>query len=434
MNDSAYIKIPKKLATGFLFVLSIAALVFMNLGSANAGTTEPQPTNTTFTWASVSAATGDVNSIRGISYNGRYVLFTSTSPLLVPGDTNSATDAFVKDMDTGTATRASVDNSGAQLSSGIYGTNAVMSSDGRYVAFCQLVSSHVQVYVRDLTDNTTTLASSTSSGTMGNNDTYPLSISNDGLVMLNSWASNLVSGVSGANIFLKSVSTGSIEQLPFYDPTGAGDTWSVNNGYGNISADDSTVTIVADDTTVGANNHDEVIAEDLNDETAQVVSYVTSPSSQHVYFVNGGLSSTGEYALFKEGSATWSSTASSLFMRNLSTGAITAIDQAPSGRTNNGFAGSVAYISDDGGTVGYDSTATTLDSGYNPSQSSNGPTLSAYIDDTSTGQSSMIVNQNGGDYYFAPGSSTFAMSTTDQIDNAAPPVADSSFEIYLAQQ
>ena len=38
------------------------------------------------------------STVRGISANGRYVVFSSTSHDLVPGDNNFSEDVFVRDM------------------------------------------------------------------------------------------------------------------------------------------------------------------------------------------------------------------------------------------------------------------------------------------------------------------------------------------------
>ena len=70
-----------------------------------------------------------------ISADGRYVAFSSEASNLVDGDTNRTPDVFVRDRLAGTTERVSVGNGGWQLNadSGIYGT--AISADGRYVTF-----------------------------------------------------------------------------------------------------------------------------------------------------------------------------------------------------------------------------------------------------------------------------------------------------------
>jgi Tol biopolymer transport system component len=134
-----------------------------------------------------------------ISADGRYVAFASGASNLVAGDTNRATDVFVRDLQTETTTRVSVDGDGAQGNETSYAPS--ISADGRYVAFVSNARNLVagdtnargDVFVRDLQTNDTTRISVDSSGKQGNsNSGYP-SISADGrYVAFESRADNLV--------------------------------------------------------------------------------------------------------------------------------------------------------------------------------------------------------------------------------------------------
>ena len=68
-----------------------------------------------------------------ISADGRFMAFTSDATNLVPGDTNGRTDVFVHDRQTGTTERVSVDSAGNQGNAGSSGVG--ISGDGRFVAF-----------------------------------------------------------------------------------------------------------------------------------------------------------------------------------------------------------------------------------------------------------------------------------------------------------
>ncbi|MFH8289553.1 TolB family protein [Streptomyces sp. NPDC018059] len=70
-----------------------------------------------------------------ISSDGRYVAFSSTSDILVPGDTNGALDVFVRDRQEKTTERVNVSSSGAQASGETKGHGLALSPDGRYVVF-----------------------------------------------------------------------------------------------------------------------------------------------------------------------------------------------------------------------------------------------------------------------------------------------------------
>ena len=55
-----------------------------------------------------------VSGTPAISADGRFVAFYSEATNLVPGDTNGASDVFVRDRQTGTTRRVSVSSGGAQ--------------------------------------------------------------------------------------------------------------------------------------------------------------------------------------------------------------------------------------------------------------------------------------------------------------------------------
>jgi Tol biopolymer transport system component len=68
-----------------------------------------------------------------ISADGRLVAFVSHATNLVGGDTNGASDVFVRDRENGRTMRVSVGSDGAQIDSDAFGPS--ISGDGRYVAF-----------------------------------------------------------------------------------------------------------------------------------------------------------------------------------------------------------------------------------------------------------------------------------------------------------
>ena len=101
----------------------------------------------------------------GISTNGQLALFESSANDLVAGDTNNASDIFVRDVVNGLTTLVSVSTNGTSGNGTSRGS--VMTGDGRYVAFVSTASNLVpgdtnniaDVFVRDLQAGTTTLAS-----------------------------------------------------------------------------------------------------------------------------------------------------------------------------------------------------------------------------------------------------------------------------------
>jgi Tol biopolymer transport system component len=71
-----------------------------------------------------------------MSADGRIVVFASGASNLVPGDTNSITDVFARDRSTGATTRVSVFPDGSQIPNDLRGASgAGVSADGRFVSF-----------------------------------------------------------------------------------------------------------------------------------------------------------------------------------------------------------------------------------------------------------------------------------------------------------
>jgi Tol biopolymer transport system component len=136
-----------------------------------------------------------------ISGNGRYIAFTSTATNLVPGDTNNANDIFVADRLTGVVSRVSLRTDGGQGNDGSF--HPAISFDGRYVAFSSratnLVSSDTNgaqdVFVYDRQTATVARVSVRSNGGQadGNSENPAIAMRGDGYVVaFNSTATNLV--------------------------------------------------------------------------------------------------------------------------------------------------------------------------------------------------------------------------------------------------
>ena len=79
---------------------------------------------------------GNGNSYsQALSVDGRYVGFYSDATNLVPADTNNVQDVFVRDRQTGTTQRASVNAAGEQGNGNSFSFNTALSSKGRFVTF-----------------------------------------------------------------------------------------------------------------------------------------------------------------------------------------------------------------------------------------------------------------------------------------------------------
>ncbi len=110
---------------------------------------------------------GNGHSLYGqVSTNGQYVLFESQTGNLVSGFTNWIGDVYVRDLLAGTTAVASVGTNGSQANYRSY--DAVMTPDGRYVAFARMgyvnlagpvIIDTPGIFVRDMVAGSTTLVS-----------------------------------------------------------------------------------------------------------------------------------------------------------------------------------------------------------------------------------------------------------------------------------
>ena len=158
----------------------------------------------TITRLSVDSAGNQANDSSvnpSISADGRFVAFESNASNIVPGDTNNTSDIFVRDLSTNTTTRVSVDSAGNQANK--VSSQPSISANGRFVAFTSEASNLVpgdtnnvaDIFVRDLLTNTTTRVSVDSAGNQGNLVSSDPSISANGrFVAFQSQGSNVVPG------------------------------------------------------------------------------------------------------------------------------------------------------------------------------------------------------------------------------------------------
>jgi Tol biopolymer transport system component len=180
-------------------------------------------TNGTTTLVSVNlsgTAGGNGDSLpMGLSTNGHYAVFESIASDLVAGDTNNATDVFVRDLLSGTTLLVSVSTNG--LVGNGASRSPAMTPDGRLVAFVSAANNLVagdtnripDIFVRDLQDQVTTLVSvgarSTNTTLFYGGSEAP-DISADGrYVAFYSTATNLVRGVpAGGDVYVRDLAGG----------------------------------------------------------------------------------------------------------------------------------------------------------------------------------------------------------------------------------
>ncbi|NJR51599.1 MAG: DUF4347 domain-containing protein, partial [Leptolyngbyaceae cyanobacterium CSU_1_3] len=146
---------------------------------------------------------GNSNSTLGsaVSADGRYVVFTSRAAELVAGDTNTAQDVFIRNVQTG---EVSIVSRGALGNGNNDSGNPAISGDGRFVVFTSRASNLVaddtngkqDVFIWDRENASLRLISRVNAGVNGGNeDSVSPTISRDGrYVVFVSAASDLVLG------------------------------------------------------------------------------------------------------------------------------------------------------------------------------------------------------------------------------------------------
>jgi Tol biopolymer transport system component len=146
-----------------------------------------------------------------VSSNAQFIAFTSWAGNLTPNDTNQNVDVFVYDLFAGVTTLVSVGLN--DFAGNDYSTEPAISGDGRYVAFTSAATNLIagdtnqasDVFIRDLIAGTTTLVSVSTNGNFGNSNSYTPTLSGDGrYVLFCSRSSNLAPGTyANDNLFFR---------------------------------------------------------------------------------------------------------------------------------------------------------------------------------------------------------------------------------------
>jgi Tol biopolymer transport system component len=257
------------------------------------------------------SADGD-SSNPALSADGRYLAFETAADNLVPGDSNYACDVVVYDRLTASFTLASLADDGSPA---IYGAeDPAISANGRYVAFTarELVPQDdyaSDVFVRDLLEGRTVLASSGPEGMSGGADSYAPAISADGrTVAFTSHAafdgSDVVNCTTEplqencADIYVKDLLSGSIQRASVTSGGGANDASSRSasiSANGRFVAFSSTATdLVAGD----ANGVEDIFIHDLSTGTTTRLSVGTDGREANSASTAPSISADGRFVAF----------------------------------------------------------------------------------------------------------------------------------------
>ena len=308
-----------------------------------------------------------------ISADGRFVAFMSYASNLVANDANATPDIFVKDMDTGAVTLVSTDSSGNQLSG--FSFYPAISADGNSVAFVEFTTNDAggqtsDVYVKNLTSGTLTLASASATGVDGDGPSTHPAISADGtIVAFSSTADNLVPATTsgGGDIYEKNLTTGAIT-LVSANSSGVGGDGDSDNP--TISADGTKIAFdsTSDDLVAGDQNQaGDVFVADLSANTITRVSTDGAGGEANGVSYDAHLTPDGSQVVFTSAATNLvdgdTNAQADVFLKNLSTGAIARVDTAAdesqavdgaSAGTISPAADEVAFATDSGNLVAGD--------------------------------------------------------------------------------
>ncbi len=216
-----------------------------------------------------SEVAGNNTSIRpAISEDGRYVTFSSIATNLITTDTNAVSDVFLRDRTNTTTIRVSVSSSGVEANGGSF--FPTIDDDGSNIAYESVATNLItgdanskrDIFVYNTQTGETTLASSATAGTQGNNDSgdgvdqRSVNISGNGeYIAFKSRATNLVSNDTNnvVDVFVNHQRTSFVTNRISISNTGTeGDSYSyypaINEDGRYVSFYSYATNLVTDDT------------------------------------------------------------------------------------------------------------------------------------------------------------------------------------------
>jgi Tol biopolymer transport system component len=310
------------------------------------------------------------------SPDGTKIIFSSTSANLVAGDTNASADIFVKDLSTGAITIVSRASDGS-LGTG-NSTVPVFSPDGTKVAFrsqAALVADDLNgapdVYVKDLSTGAIALITRLADGSTRNGGSSPFpAFSPDGKTVAFDSGVFFVPDANGnTQVYIKNLSSGAItlvsraadgtvgdgaSQSPVFSPDGT--KVAFYSGATNLVAGD-------------ANNHRDIFVKDLNTNAVTLVSRANDGTIGNGDSFFPVFSADGSKIAFVSQASNLvvgdTNGTQDIFVKDLTTGAITLMSRAADGTIENGSSVSASF-SPNGASLAFTSSASNLVAGVAP--------------------------------------------------------------------
>lgn len=322
---------------------------------------------------SAGAQTAQASSRPRITPDGRYVVFASAGAL-DPADTNALDDIYVRDRMLNTVTRASLSDTGAQLTAA--SAFATISADGRRVAFitpAAAVSGDTNlqhdVFVRDLMLNTTVRASVSSTGGQLAAGSTRFDISGDGRYVAFDAGSAATPADTNlyADICVRDLTLGTttlITMSPAGAPANHGSTFPAFSPDGRyLSFTSLASNLVAGDT----NGVYDVFLHDLMLGTTIRVSVASDGTQGNGTSERSSVSNDGTRVSFRSAATNLvagdTNGIGDAFVHDVATGVTTLVTRGPSGEASNGFellGLEAPSISSDGHWIAYGTTASNM--------------------------------------------------------------------------
>ena len=373
------------------------------------------------------------SSSSSMSTNSAWIVFQSDADDLTASDGNSATDVFVRSVTLGLTTLVSVNTNGTSANNA--STFPIITPDGRFVAFestaTDLVTNNVaaniiNVYLRDLANNTTVLASASTNGLDGGNGESRLSgVSSDGRYLLfSSAAKNLGSAKSyRREVFLRDMQM----QFTYWISTNVGSMFKTDPTYKSvcfnpvISGDGQSIAF-----RVTKDSSSLVLRHDLTSNATQVIS-----SNQFATYINNwdysgpSMSDDGNVVAYLEVATRLLSSTSTnqIYVWDSRSNTNRLATLAPDGRKPGNASSDCPVLSADGRTLAFLSVATNL-----VVNATSGDHVNLYVRDIAAGISKLVsvetnLNKPPGDILEYPALSAdgslvvFGSSSDGLVDN-----------------
>ncbi len=336
------------------------------------------------------AGGGPPTSPPAVSDDGRFIVFASSAPNLVPGqiDTNNVEDVFLYDRVNGSMTLVSHGSSASVAGSAISSTPGI-SGDGNYVVFTSNATDlgagftdangASDVFLYERASGGITVVSHTSSAvTTGNSYSRQPAISADGnWVVFISQATDLGPGFTDTNsnddVFLFERASGQVRLASHTSsPTTSGNGFST---FPMISGDGSFVAFISGASDLGSGITDSNSSTDVYlyrraTDLISLVSHTSAPATVGNGTSTGAvISRDGTYVAFISTSTdlgpgfTDGNSTFDVFLYQTATGALTLASHGASATTTANDTSGVAAISDDAAYVALLSNATDLTPG-----------------------------------------------------------------------